>query len=67
MPYISIESGALTDVQKRELIEKLTTAAAETTGIPPQFFMVAIKELPDASFGIGGTTIDRIKKEYAGK
>ena len=64
MPYISIECGTLTAVQKQNLIEQLTEAAVETTGIPKQFFMVSIKELPDDSIGIGGRSIDRIKKEY---
>ncbi|MDE5692222.1 MAG: 4-oxalocrotonate tautomerase family protein [Alistipes sp.] len=64
MPYISIECGTLTASQKQALIERVTLAAAEATSIPQQFFMVAVKELPDTSFGIGGRTIDRIKAEY---
>ena len=64
MPYISIESGALTSEQKKELIERLTTTASEITNIPAQFFMVTIKELPDENFGIGGKPIDEIKRNY---
>lgn len=64
MPYISIESGPLSDIQKQTLIERLTDVAADTTGIPRQFFMVVIKEVPDACVGIGGRTIDRIKAGY---
>ena len=64
MPYISIESGALTSEQKKELIERLTTTASEITNIPAQFFMVTIKELPDENFGIGGKSIDEIKRNY---
>ena len=64
MPYISIESGALTSEQKKELIERLTTTASEITNIPAQFFMVTIKELPDENFGIGGKQIDEIKRNY---
>lgn len=63
MPYISIESGALTSQQKKELIEKLTTTASEITHIP---FTVTIKELPDENFGIGGKSIDEIKRNYNG-
>lgn len=33
MPYISIESGRLTDEQKKELIERLTSTASEITNI----------------------------------
>ena len=64
MPYISVESGALTSEQKKELIERLTTTASEITNIPAQFFMVTIKELPDENFGIGGKSIDKIKRNY---
>lgn len=67
MPYISIESGPLSDPQKQQLIERITDVAAETTGIPRQFFMVTVKEVPDTNFGIGGRTIDRIKAEYRQK
>ncbi|WP_301093208.1 4-oxalocrotonate tautomerase DmpI [Bacteroides acidifaciens] len=50
MPYISIESGALTSEQKKELIERLTATASEITNIPAQFFTVTIRELPDDKF-----------------
>lgn len=64
MPYITIESGALAPGQKKELIERLTMTTAEITGIPPQFFMVSIKELPDENIGIGGKSIDELKRDY---
>ena len=64
MPYISIESGRLTAEQKRQLIERLTATASEITNIPAQFIMVTIKELPDENFGIGGKSIDEIKRNY---
>lgn len=64
MPYISIESGALTSEQKKELIERLTVTASEITNIPAQFFTVTIKELPDENLGIGGKPIDEIKRNY---
>lgn len=67
MPYISIESGRLTAEQKKELIKRLTDTASEITHIPVQFFTVTIKELPDENFGIGGKTIDQIKREYCSK
>lgn len=44
MPYITIESGALTSEQKQLLIGRLTATASEITHIPSQFFMVSIKE-----------------------
>lgn len=67
MPYISIECGKLTAQQKKELIEQLTVTASEITHIPAQFFTVTIKELPDENFGIGGKSIDEIKRKYKSK
>lgn len=64
MPYISIESGALTSEQKKELIEQLTATASKITNIPAKFFTVTIKELPDENFGIGGKSITEIKRNY---
>ena len=73
MPYISIESGNLTAEQKKQLIERLTATASEIlckakrfaySHIPEQFFTVTIKELPDENFGIGGKSIDEIKRNY---
>ncbi len=64
MPYISIESGKLIAEQKKELIERLTAIASAITHIPEQFFMVTIKELPDENFGIGGKSINEIKRNY---
>ena len=64
MPYISFESGQLTAEQKKQLIERLTKTAAEITHIPEQFFTITIKELPNENFGIGGRSIDEIKRNY---
>ncbi len=64
MPYISMESGRLTAEQKRLLIERLTSTASEITNIPEEFFTVTIKEVPDENFGIGGKSIDEIKRSY---
>lgn len=66
MPYISVESGKLSAEQKKQLIERLTLTASEITRIPVQFFTVTIKELPDENFGIGGQSIDGIKRNYKG-
>ena len=67
MPYISVESGALYDAQKAELILRLTQTASEVMRVPQEFFTVTIKELPDQNFGIGGRTIDKVKAEYIQK
>lgn len=67
MPYISVESGTLSDAQKAELIQRLTQTASEVMHVPQDFFTVTIKELPDLNFGIGGRTIDKVKAEYVRK
>ena len=64
MPYITIESGALTDAQKEELVRRITEVSSEIMQVPQEFFVTTIKELPDKNFGIGGKTIDRVKAEY---
>ncbi len=64
MPYISIESGSLSDEQKERLITRLTEVSSEIMNVPREFFTLTIKELPDKNFGIGGRTIDKIKSEY---
>lgn len=67
MPYLSVESGPLTPEQKVELIQRLTEVSSEIMKVPPEFFMVTIKELPDSNIGIGGKPIDLVKKEYLKK
>ena len=67
MPLITIESGKLTKEQKSELISRITRAASVIMNVPDEFFFVSIKELSDENIGIGGKTIDKIKKEYKPK
>ena len=67
MPYIKIESGKLSDEQKTLLIERLTEISSQIMNIPQEFFVTTITELPDKNFGIGGKTIDIIKREYKNK
>ena len=64
MPYITVESGALSDKQKELLIKRLTEVSSEIMNVPQEFFVTTIKELPDKNFGIGGKTIDKVKAEY---
>lgn len=64
MPYITIESGILSNEQKVQLIEQLTKVSSEIMNVPKEFFTITIKELPDKNFGIGGKTIDKVKAEY---
>ena len=64
MPYITVESGVLSDMQKEALINQLTEISSEIMKIPKEFFVTPIKEVPDKNFGIGGKTIDKVKAEY---
>ncbi len=64
MPYITIESGILSDMQKELLIKRLTEVSSEIMNVLQEFFVTTIKELPDKNFGIGGKTIDKVKAEY---
>lgn len=64
MPYITIESGVLSEEQKEQLIKRLTEVSSEIMNVPQEFFVTTIKELPDKNFGIGGKTIDKVKAEY---
>ena len=67
MPYIMVESGALSDEQKELLIKRLTEVSSEIMKVPQEFFVTTIKEVSDKNFGIGGKTIDVVKEEYIKK
>ena len=47
MPYITVESGTLSDNQKEELIKRLTEVSSEIMKVPQEFFVTTIKEVPD--------------------
>lgn len=64
MPHITIESGGLSDDQKRALVDRLTAISSEIMQIPPEFYSVTIHEIDDTSYGIGGKCIDIVKQEY---
>ena len=67
MPYITVESGALSDEQKELLIKRLTEVSSEIMKVPQEYFVTTIKEVSDKNFGIGGKTIDIVKEEYIKK
>ena len=62
MPIITFEAGQLTKEQKKELITKFTNIACEITKIPKQAFIVSIREMPEENIGVGGITVEEIKK-----
>jgi 4-oxalocrotonate tautomerase len=63
MPVLRVDIGrSLNADQKRQLIEKLTEAAVEVTRIPKQAFIVIIDEHDDSNIGVGGVTLDKVRK-----
>lgn len=56
MPYITVESGALSDEQKEKLIKRLTEVSSEIMKVPQEFFVTTIKEVSDK-------TDDRIENQ----
>ena len=67
MPYISIESGKLTAKQKKTA-DRTTYGHSRRDYTYPgaEFFTVTIKELPDENFGIGGKSVNEIKRNPQG-
>ncbi len=63
MPVITIDlgTGQTNEGQKKQLISRMTTDAAEISGIPTDKFIVYINEFPFENIGVGGKTIKDIK------
>jgi 4-oxalocrotonate tautomerase len=64
MPVIRVDIGkhGLNVEHKKQLIEKLTDAAVEITRIPKQAYIVIINEYDDSNIGVGGVTLDKVRK-----
>ncbi len=61
MPVITLGISPQPADMKEPLIERLTAAAAEVTGIPAQKFIVIIDETPKENIGVGGVPLTRLK------
>jgi 4-oxalocrotonate tautomerase len=61
MPVITLGISPQPAETKERLIERLTAAAAEVTGIPAQKFIVIIDETPRENIGVGGVPLTRLK------
>jgi 4-oxalocrotonate tautomerase len=61
MPVITLGISPQPADMKERLIERLTAAAAEVTGIPAQKFIVIIDETPRENIGVGGVPLTRLK------
>lgn len=64
MPIIRVDIGkhGLNVEHKKQLIEKLTDAAVEVTRIPKHAYTVIINEYDDTNIGVGGLTLDKVRK-----
>ena len=55
MPIVSLDNvGKLTNIQKKELIEKLTKAVTDVTGKSEKSIYVKITEFAGENFGVAG-------------
>ena len=62
MPVIRVDIGTIDAAQKKQLIEELTEAAVKVTHIPKPAFSVIIQEHGDENYGVGGVTLDKVRK-----
>jgi len=63
MPVINIDLGLgqTSEGQRKQLISRLASDAAEITGIPAEKFITFIHEVPLENIGVGGRTVKEIK------
>jgi 4-oxalocrotonate tautomerase len=63
MPVITIDLGLgqTNEAQKKQLISRLTSDAAEITGMPAEKFITFINEFPLENIGLGGSTVKELK------
>lgn len=65
MPVISVTMGKTTKEQKKALVAGLTSTAMEITKIPENHFVVTITELSYDSLGLGGRTVEEIRRDQS--
>jgi 4-oxalocrotonate tautomerase len=64
MPVITLEAGQMDKNQKDSLIAELTRVASDILKIPPDAFVVYLKENQYDNIGVGGEIIRKgIKKQ----
>jgi 4-oxalocrotonate tautomerase family enzyme len=63
MPVINIDlgQGQTNEMQKRQLISRLSSDAAEIIGMPVEKFITFINELPLENIGLGPSTVKDLK------
>jgi 4-oxalocrotonate tautomerase family enzyme len=62
MPVINIDLGLgqTSETQKKQLISRLTSDAAEIMGMPAEKFITFINEFPLENIGLGGSTVKEL-------
>ncbi|CAA7601619.1 Tautomerase enzyme [Acididesulfobacillus acetoxydans] len=63
MPFIKMEAGKMDQAQKETLIAGFTEVASATLGIPPEAFLVLIKENEMDNWGKGGRMLSKVLAE----
>jgi len=65
MPVINIDLGIgqTNEAQKKQLISRLTSDAAEIIGMPAEKFITFINEFPLENIGFGGSTVKELKAQ----
>lgn len=61
MPVITLDSSSLTKEQKRQLVDELTTVASKITNIPPQAFVIYLREHSKDNIASGGVLLSEGK------
>jgi 4-oxalocrotonate tautomerase len=67
MPVINIDLGLgqTNEIQKQQLICRISSIAAEVTGLPTENFITFINEFPMENIGLGGKTMKEIRAARA--
>jgi 4-oxalocrotonate tautomerase len=60
MPVITFEGGRMDQGKKKDLIQRLTKAAADVTGIHAQAFVICIHENDPDNVGVGGEMLTEV-------
>ncbi|MEG3069806.1 MAG: 4-oxalocrotonate tautomerase [Peptococcaceae bacterium] len=60
MPLITLEAGRMDKNQKDQLITEFTRVASDILNIPPDAFVVYLKENEPDNIGVGGKPLSKV-------
>ncbi len=63
MPVITLESSKLRKEQKAQLVEEFTATAAKVMNLPPEVFVVILRENELENIGSGGKLLADLQKK----